>query len=390
MRRPWSIRARTALVFAVATMGITVAVLVFVNAMSLASFSRSVSGDRFLHPTDQPATPLPELHPVPDGSAGDSLAVVSTVAGIQWQWSAVGVTAAGIVAGLVGWLLARRVLAPVDRITATTRRMSASTLHERIALEGPDDELRRLSRTIDDLFDRLDTAFESQRRFVAQASHELRTPLAVQRTAIQVGLHDGAGDDEVEAVRAELLAQNRRTEQLVESLLVLAEAERGLDGRQERVDLAALVDDVVAEHRAGARAADVALRVRRSGSGPVVVLAEVALARQLLRNLVDNAIEYNEPGGFVEVVVGDRAVTVENSGAVVPAGAVAQLTEPFRRGSPDRPVSDRDGRRHSGVGLSIVQAVASAHAWSLGITARSSGGLVVRVGVSSVQPDVAA
>jgi signal transduction histidine kinase len=294
----------------------------------------------------------------------------------------------------------------VDRITATTRRLSASTLHERIALEGPDDELRRLARTIDDLLDRLETAFASQRRFVAQASHELRTPLAVQRAALQIGLPDDAGPDDVARTRNELLEQNRRTEHLVESLLVLAEAERGLDGRTEEVDLAALVEEVVDEYTAAARTAGVSLTHRTEAGPPVRVHCEPVLLRQALRNLVDNAVEYTVPGGLALVRVDAGGVLVENDGPELEADVVARLTEPFRRAaatssprssvarssgaSPcaDSPCADAiraaSGRRHSGLGLSIVAAVVRAHGWTLAVDARDGGGLAVRIGVSSV------
>jgi signal transduction histidine kinase len=205
-------------VFAVASMTMTTAVLVFVNLASQRSFALSVPG---ADPSAPAATLVdPDRFAVRDGR----LSVVAEVATLQWQWSAVGVVAAGLLAGLLGWFVSRRMLRPIEQITETTNRISASNLHERIALGGPDDELRRLSRTVDDLLGRLETAFESQRRFVAQASHELRTPLAVQRAALQIGLPDRATPDEIAVTRQELLDQNRRTEHLVESLLVLAEA----------------------------------------------------------------------------------------------------------------------------------------------------------------------
>jgi signal transduction histidine kinase len=311
---------------------------------------------------------------------------VSFVAGLQWQWSVLGVTGAGVLAGGTGWLVSRRMLAPVDRITATARRISASTLHERIALEGPDDELRRLARTIDDLLDRLETAFASQRRFVAQASHELRTPLAVQRAALQIGLSDDAGPGDVARTREELLEQNRRTEHLVESLLVLAEAERGLDGRTEEVDLTALVEEVVDEYATAARTAEVTLTCRTEAGPPVRVRCEPVLLRQALRNLVDNAVEYTVSGGVACVSLDARGVLVENDGPESDAADVSRLTEPFRRGaaSPSSGPSQTSGRRHSGLGLSIVAAVVRAHGWTLAVDARDGGGLTVRIGVSSM------
>ncbi|PZE35680.1 HAMP domain-containing sensor histidine kinase [Curtobacterium sp. MCPF17_031] len=378
MRHAWSIRTRTALAFAVTSMALAAAAIIVVNLGSQASLGQVV------------------LERQADGSGGGqagtvAAVTVSAVADLQWRWTVLGVAGAGVLAGATGWVLARRMLAPVDRITATARRLSASTLHERLGLDGPDDELRRLSRTIDELLDRLEASFASQRRFVAQAAHELRTPLAVQRAAIQIGLPDDAGPDEVSAARTELLEQNRRTEHLVESLLVLAEAERDLGGQTASVDLAATTAEVVAEHVRAATDAGVTLTWRTVGEPPGrTVLAEPVLFRQLLRNLVDNALEYNVPGGFVHVDVTAGTLTVENSGPLLTAGAMATLTEPFRR-APGTVA--RSGRRHSGLGLSIVAAVVQAHGWSLAVDPRVAGGLTVRVhagsaadGVSSVSP----
>jgi signal transduction histidine kinase len=432
VRRVWSIRARTALAFALTSMALAAAAIVVVNLgsqRSIAEFVLPGAGDPTDTPGDRepqaavtraPASGTPGGTGVPTdasswspddtrrttapsaagstvGSVDDlrGVPIVSVVAELQWQWSVVGIGGAGVLAGGTGWLLSRRMLAPIDRIRATADRISASTLHERIGLEGPDDELRRLSRTVDGLLDRLERAFASQRHFVAQASHELRTPLAVQRAALQIGLPDDADPEEIRRARDELLEQNRRTEHLVESLLVLAEAERGLDGRTEPVDLAALADDVVAGSADAARSAGVRVAVHRRG--PTTQAGEPVLLRQLLHNLVDNAVEYNRPGGTVDVVVDADRIRVENTGAVLDPEVVATLTEPFRRAAPTvseaatgpggtadaggtgLPVATAPQRRHSGLGLSIVVAVATAHGWRVDVEPRPTGGLVVTV-----------
>lgn len=379
MSRVWSLRTRTALAFAVTSMALTAAAIVFVTLGSQHAIAEVVVADAAggvaISP-DASGDPRQTTEPAPDGAAGPGgIAIVSRVAALQWQWSALGIAGAGVVAGLTGWLLSRRMLAPLDRIAGTAERISASTLHERIDLHGPDDELRRLSRTIDGLLDRLETAFASQRRFVAQASHELRTPIAVQRAAIQIGLHDDADAVDVARARAELLEQNRRTEHLVESLLVLAEAERGLDGRTVDVDLGVLVGSVVDEAGAAAWEADVQLHCRVIGARPV--RCEPVLTRQLVHNLVDNAIEYNGPGGHVDVEVDGTVLRVRNTGPELDVALVPTLTEPFRRAS-----AAAGGRRHSGLGLSIVEAVAQAHGWRVSLAARPGGGLVAEVDVS--------
>ncbi|MCU0115675.1 sensor histidine kinase [Curtobacterium poinsettiae] len=388
--RGWSIRTRTALTFALAAMALATGVVVFTNTMSLAGVGAGLDTAAVERPPSgsDSATTAPAPLAVDPAAADErtgAVAVIRLVAVQQWQWSAIGTAGAGIAAGGIGWIVSRRVLRPIDRITATANRISASNLHERIALGGPDDELRRLSRTVDDLLARLETAFESQRRFVAQASHELRTPLAVQRAAVQIGLHDDADPAEVRAVRAELLEQNRRTERLVASLLVLAEADRGLAGATRAVDLVEVTDEVVASAARDAAEAGVTLtHERRTGPpGSLVVSGEPTLLRQLLGNLVGNAVEYNEPGGAVRVTTEPDGFVVENDGPVVAADEAALLVEPFRRGGADA------GRgQHSGLGLSIVAAIVHAHGWTLSITARPTGGLLVRVGVSPVQPDV--
>jgi signal transduction histidine kinase len=386
--RGWSIRTRTALTFALAAMALATGVVLFTNTMSLAGVDAGLDTAVVQRAPAgaASATSAPAAIEV-DRTAAErdgAVAVIRLVAVQQWQWSAIGIAGAGLAAGGVGWLVSRRVLRPIDRITATTNRISASNLHERIALDGPDDELRRLSRTVDDLLERLETAFESQRRFVAQASHELRTPLAVQRAAVQIGLHDDADPADVRAVRAELLEQNRRTERLVESLLVLAEADRGLAGATRAVDLDEVTEEVVAGAARDAAEAGVTLtHERRTGPPGLVVPGEPTLLRQLLGNLVGNAVEYNEPGGAVLVTTEPDGFAVENGGPVVAADEAGLLVEPFRRGGTD----DARGQ-HSGLGLSIVAAIVHAHGWRLSIAARQTGGLLVRVRVSPVQPDV--
>ncbi|OEI69043.1 hypothetical protein Cus16_1538 [Curtobacterium sp. ER1/6] len=376
MTRLWSIGTRTAVGFAVSSMVLTAGVLVFVNLASQWSLSTVADEPAIELPWTGIASvaPDPDVGPAvgPDGQPGATVAFVRVVAAQQWQWSAVGIVAAGVLAGVLGWVLSRRVLRPIDRITATTDRISASTLHERVALDGPDDELRRLSATIDALLDRLEAAFASQRRFVAQAAHELRTPLAVQRASLQIGLPDDASPGEVASVRSELLEQNRRTEHLVESLLVLAEAERGLEDRGAPVDLDTIVRDVVAQARSQAEGVGVTIHTE-SASAPVGLTGEALLVRQLVANLVDNAVEYNHDGGTVLVRTAPCGVTVENTGPLVPPSDVATLTEPFRRGA------QAGTKRHSGLGLSIVTAIADAHGWDVRIEPRPGGGLRVAV-----------
>ncbi|MFQ6854095.1 HAMP domain-containing sensor histidine kinase [Streptomyces sp. 35M1] len=326
---------------------------------------------------------------------------VSDAAGKQllnWSFAALLVMTAGAVG--VGWWIAGRVLRPVHAMTAKARRLSEKTLHERIASSGPDDELKELGETLDALLGRLEKAFDSQRRFIANASHELRTPLATQRAAIQIGLDDPSPEDLVRT-RQTLLDTNRRSERLIEGLLVLARSERGL-ATDERE--AVRLDHVVREEAAryphptvrgvGGGGPDGRGRSGggpdgrgRGGDGPVVIVAAAAcsvrgnrlLLAQLVANLLANAVTYNVPGGSVEVCLsGEGALLVRNTGPVVSEADVAGFFEPFRRGEG----RDRMGPG-SGLGLSIVRSIAVAHGGTVtAVPGPEGGGLAVTVRLS--------
>ncbi|SED17944.1 Signal transduction histidine kinase [Streptomyces sp. 2131.1] len=299
---------------------------------------------------------------------------VSDAAGHQLLiWSAAALLVMTACAVGVGWWTAGRVLRPVHTMTAKARQLSEHTLHERIAAGGPDDELKELGDTLDALLARLERAFDSQRRFIANASHELRTPLATQRAAIQIGLDDPTPDDLVRT-RQTLLDNNRRSERLIEGLLVLARSERGL-ARSERepVDLAR----VAAEEAAGHRGV-------RLDTRPCQVRGNRLLLAQLVSNLLANAVTYNVPGGSVDVSVvpagGGVLLEVRNTGPVVDAADVPGLFEPFRRGEG----KDRMGPG-SGLGLSIVRSIALAHDGTVTAVPGPGGGLAVTVRLPAVQ-----
>lgn len=310
--------------------------------------------------------------------------VVAVLRRQQLLWSATGVGVAGLAAAGVGWFVSRRLLRPIDDIVAATQRITANTLHERIGATGPSDELSRIASTIDGLLDRLEASFEAQRRFVAYASHELRTPLAVQRAALQIGLDDPT-PDQVAATRDQLLEVNRRSEHLVESLLALAAADRGLDtGARAPVAVGDAVDEVVTGVADAARASSVHVVVDHGTF--TTIEGDSVLVGQLIGNLVANAVEYNEPDGWVRVSgATDSVVVVENSGPVVDPEVAATLTRPFTRAEPAvRGAVDRAGgaasARHSGLGLAIVASIARAHGWAVEVTPREGGELRVSVG----------
>ncbi|MFE4537885.1 sensor histidine kinase [Streptomyces scopuliridis] len=288
-----------------------------------------------------------------------------------WSVAALLVMAACAVG--VGWWTAGRVLRPVHAMTAKARRLSEHNLHERIGASGPDDELKELGDTLDALLARLQKAFDSQRRFIANASHELRTPLATQRAAIQVGLDDLCTPDELARTKETLLDNNRRSEQLIEGLLVLARSEREVEDL-EPVDLGeAVAEETVRYGR----------RVSLCVVDADVVCGNRLLLGQLVGNLLANAVSYNVPGGTVDVDVRGGELVVRNTGPVVAESDIPALFEPFRRGEG----RDRMGRG-AGLGLSIVRSIAVAHGGT--VTAEpggAGGGLVVTVRLPKARHD---
>jgi signal transduction histidine kinase len=290
-----------------------------------------------------------------------------------------------IVAGaaVIGWFLAGRVLHPLSTITTAARRISATSLHERLALHGPDDELKELADTLDNLFARLEASFDAQRRFAANASHELRTPLTRERTLLQVTRADPAATTSTwHDVSRELLASNAEQERLLEALLTLASSEAG-PGRPEPLDLAAITSAALAAARPGISRLGLSVD---ADIQPAVLDGDPLLVQQLVTNLIDNAVRHNVPGGDVQVATGTDSghavLSVANSGQVIPPADVDRLFQPFQRLGP-RPAR-RDGGH--GLGLSIVRAIATAHGATVGARTRPEGGLAVDVSFFSPSP----
>jgi signal transduction histidine kinase len=292
-------------------------------------------------------------------------------------------TQSGIALGLMsvvsiglGWVVAGRILRPLSTITSTAREISASNLHQRLALDGPDDELKELGDTFDQLLGRLEASFQSQRRFIANASHELRTPLARQRTLTEVALADpDATRESLRAAHERVLAATYQQDRLIDALLTLARGEQGL-GRRQPFDLAEVVGQVL--HTRGTEAAGrgvhLAPRLR-----PTPTFGDPQLVERLVANLVDNALRYNVTPGQLDVSTGATAdgalLSVMNTGPVVPVDQVHRLFQPFQRLGADR--THHDGGL--GLGLSIVQAIATAHGASIAAHPRPVGGLAVTV-----------
>jgi signal transduction histidine kinase len=277
---------------------------------------------------------------------------------------------AAVLSATLGWLLAGRALRPLSEITATARRVSQENLHERIALTGPDDELKELADTFDTMLARLDAAFESQRSFIASASHELRTPLSIIRTEVDVTLQSRDVSREKLVAMAEVVRRaSQRSERMIDALLTLARSDRG-DLHRAPVDLAELARTALAELQA--EAADRDLRVE-ADLAPAATVGDGALLERLVANLVQNAIRHNVRGGWLAVSTeahdGRAVVVVANGGATIEPAELANLTMPFRR----RGVQRTGGSVGSGLGLSIVDSVARAHDGELRLATPGEG-----------------
>jgi signal transduction histidine kinase len=287
-----------------------------------------------------------------------------------------------VIVGLLAWWVTGRVLNRVHAMTRQARHISIASLHERIAVHGPADELRELSDTFNDLLTRIDDAFSAQARFIANASHELRTPLAVARTTLQIGLAN-TDPGRVRRVRDELLRNNDRCTALINGLLTLARGEQGR-GRREEVEFDEVVRQTAVEAATDHRADPPRLLLDVPCS--CTVTGDGLLLAQLVRNLMDNALRYNVPGGEVLVrLTPDGHLTISNTGPAISAAEVTRLFEPFYRGA--ERTAQTDG---AGLGLSIVRAVAVACGGTATASPREGGGLVVEVHIpAAAKPHLA-
>jgi signal transduction histidine kinase len=290
--------------------------------------------------------------------------------------SAIALAIVAVLALLAGWVVAGRMLRPIRTITRKARRISSTSLHERLALDGPQDELKELGDTLDDLFGRLDTAFEAQRQFVANASHELRAPLTRQRALIQVALGDpDANFASLRATHERVLASEQQLEQMIDALLTLTRGQAGLQ-RREHLDLAALASKALLARESETAGRDLDVRAKLS---PAPTTGDPRLLERLIANLLDNSIRHNIPGGNVEIKTGARDqhafLAVANSGPTIPPEEVSRLLQPFQRLHGTR-TNHASG---NGLGLAIVDAITAAHRATLTAQPRPDGGLIVEV-----------
>jgi signal transduction histidine kinase len=325
--------------------------------------------------------------PTPSGSpasAGSQVHVPAAVLSAQHDadlhqqlvLSIVALVVLAALSGALGWMLAGRALRPLRQITTTAKEISASNLHQRLAVEGPYDELNELGATLDELLARLEAAFASQRHFVANASHELRTPLTAERTMLQLALDDPASSAaSLREVCEELLSLQADQERLLNDLLTLAQSEGGAD-LPERFDLSALARTAVLSRQEEGSSRDVTIE---ASCLPAPVFGDRRLVTILVGNLVDNAIRHNVGSGHVTVRTSHSGrgatIAISNSGPVVAESDVAHLCEPFMRPAG----AARLHGEGNGLGLAIVKAVADAHRAELRLRARAQGGLAVDV-----------
>jgi signal transduction histidine kinase len=293
----------------------------------------------------------------------------------QALWSVIGLVVGTIVAGILGWAIAGRILRPLHKVTSAAQHASQEHLDERIDLDGPNDELKELADTFDDMLNRLDLAFVSQRRFVANASHELRTPLTAMRTLIDVAMAKpsrttGALETLVGRVREAV----DQSEAIIDGLLTLARSDRGLTIR-ELVDLEAAALDAIDQTGGAARESDITVNANLSAAP---FAGDRVLVERLVANLVDNAIRYNFEGGSIQIETGtdnsEAYLSVSNTGPLVPDSKLPSLFEPFTRLG--QRVTNDEG---VGLGLSIVASVVAAHGGRLESEALRNGGLKIAV-----------
>ena len=287
----------------------------------------------------------------------------------------------------VGWFVAGRVLRPIRTITTTVREISEDNLHARLAATGPNDELRELSDTFDRLLQRLEAAFDAQRQFAANASHELRTPLTFERTLLEVALADpDCTRESLRAVCQRLLVSEAQQERLIESLLTLAQSQSGLAARGP-VDLGEAARNALSSRTSQLTGAGLSIN---TDIGPALISGDGHLVGRLIANLLDNAIRYNVPAGFVRLRTwaedGHSGLVVANSGPCITPEQVTRLQRPFERLGPVR-TGTTDG---AGLGLSIVASIARAHGAELSVEPRADGGLIVGVRFNQLTPSGAA
>jgi signal transduction histidine kinase len=290
------------------------------------------------------------------------------------QYSLITLVVVIALAAILGWIAAGRALRPVHRITAAARAASEHNLSARVALRGPRDDLYELAETFDEMLDRLQTTFEGQQRFIANASHELRTPLAVMRATVDVVLDNpDSTPDDLRDMATDIRAAVDHAEHLIGALLILARNERGLTVH-EQVDLATVAEDILDTADLGDRRVHATLELAVISGDPVLV-------ERLVANLVDNAVRYNAAAGDIWIstrtVAGSSHITVLNTGRLISPADAERIFQPFQR------LNDRASHEGFGLGLTIVASITAVHGGTATARPRDDGGLSITVTIPS-------
>ena len=315
----------------------------------------------------------------PRWSQGDPV-VSGVLQGVQ-IWSGVLLLVFTVLAIGCAWLVSRQAMSRIAKVTDATNAITEHDLSQRLDLAGPDDEIKRLGTAIDAMVERLEAAFVRQESFIANASHEFRTPLATARMAMQLALRENRVPPDLLPDLEDVLDANRRLEDLVDALLVVAQGRAGADLPQHGVDLVALLEEVGTEHSAEVERAELTLEITTPETA-VPVRANESLLRSLVSNLVVNAIRHNVVGGFISIEItlsdGQAQLVIANSGPVeFDASMVQRLAEPFQRGDRSRLRNDDGSEAGTGLGLAISRQLAELMGGSIDLSARAGGGLSV-------------
>lgn len=345
-------------------------------AVTYVLFDRATAGPQDGRPSSQ--LPVPRFDHRASKQGAEAIRTVTRTADLHQLLvsSTIALTILAAVALLLGWVVAGRMLRPLRTITATARRISASNLHERLSLSGPNDELKELGDTFDDLLGRLQRSWDSQRQFISNVSHELRSPVTRLRLQAEIAATDGkATVESLQTGYTAVIAAAQQQEELIAALLSLARGQRGLD-HSETFDLAPIAHRVLDAQRQ--QAEERALHIN-TNINTAIVGGDSRLIEQLIRNLLDNAILHNTAGGELHIATateaGNGVLVVFNDGPIIPTTELERLFRPFERLEP--------GRRHNnnghGLGLSIVDSIATAHGATIGAHSRPEGGLSVEI-----------
>ncbi len=275
---------------------------------------------------------------------------------------------AGLVAFGVGggYFLSRRMLKPVDRVSSLAARISSTNLRERINYQGPEDEIKHLADTFDDMLGRLESGFESQKQFIEDASHELRTPIAIAQTNIEVTeMEEKTTVQDYKRLMEVLKMSLERMNRLSDNLLLLSEGEQSR-AKWSVVDMSVLLEEVIAE--TSAKAIDIGIGLElQPVTEKMLVTGDAMLLKQAVINLVDNAIKYNRSGGTVKIFAqaegAQLVVQVKDSGIGISIADRQHIFNRFYRVDKSRSRSQGG----SGLGLAIVKKVVEDHGGTISV-----------------------